>query len=439
MVREAIPLDGARRAAFYMEIFYILLILLGLTRLCGDLALRIGQPPLVGELIAGVALGLVVRGYPETFPVLANLHDNSVFLAITDLGIFFLMLLGGLELRPRDLTQASGRSAIVAASAMLLPLGLGLSIGWFFLPGSNLRLAQAMFLGTAMAITAVPVAIRALMDLGLLDTTPGRMIVSAAVFDDVLSLILLAILTGVIRTGGMPEYADILMLLLKTIGFFALTTTVGWFLLPWLARHLARIGRLDELEFSFLVLIALGYAYLAEMLGLHFILGAFVAGLFFRRRTIAPETYEDVKGKVSGITTGFLAPIFFASIGLHLDLSAVTAVPLFIFILVVIAFVSKLVGAALPARVTGLSWTDATIVGVAMSGRGAVELVIADIALRAGLFDRPRPVPPVVEHMFSTIVLVAIVTTLMTPIVLRLVLSRRGRPTSDKEDSVETS
>jgi Kef-type K+ transport system membrane component KefB len=187
---------------------------------------------------------------------------------------------------------------------------------------------------------------------------------------------------------------------------------------------------LDELEFSFFIIVALIFANLAELLGMHFILGAFIAGLFFGRRTIDSQVYDDVKGRVSGITTGFLAPIFFASIGLHLNLGAVTGIPLFLAILIVIAFLTKLIGASVPAAIMGLNRRDSLMVGVAMSGRGAVELIIADIALRAGLFSKPEPVPPVIDHMFSAIVLVAILTTLMVPVGLRLILAYY-KPESD--------
>jgi len=409
-----------------MGIFYILLVLLSITRLFGELALRVRQPALVGELIAGIVLGVIVHQNAETFPLLSGLTEDRVFRALTDLGIFFLMLLGGIEMRPRELARASWGSLLVATTAMALPLALGTGVAWFFLPDSDYKLAQALFVGTGLAITAVPVAIRVLMDLNQLDTPSGRLIVSAAVFDDVLSLILLAVLTALIETGGLPGAGGIALIAAKMAVFFGLSIAAGHFLLPLVGSFMSRFVRLDELEFSFLLIVAFGFAVVAELLGVHFILGAFIAGLFFGRRTISPEVYEDVKKKVSGITTGFLAPLFFASIGLHLELSAVSAIPVFLVLLIVIAFFSKVAGAALPAMGMGYSKRDATAIGVAMSARGAVELVIADIALRAGLFTQPDPPPPIVEHMFSAIVIVAVVTTLASSGLLRVVLVRRS-------------
>jgi Kef-type K+ transport system membrane component KefB len=128
--------------------------------------------------------------------------------------------------------------------------------------------------------------------------------------------------------------------------------------------------------------------------------------------------------KIKGLTNGFLAPIFFASIGLHLDLVAIKEIPLFVFTLILLACCGKIFGAGLSARSVGLSLRESTAVGVGMNARGAVELIIADIALRAGIFNAPQPVPPIVEYMFSAVVIMAIVTTLMTPPALKWTVQR---------------
>lgn len=159
---------------------------------------------------------------------------------------------------------------------------------------------------------------------------------------------------------------------------------------------------------------------------MHFILGAFLAGLFFVRQTVDPAAYEAVKARVSGVTTGFLAPLFFASIGMHLNLDAVNEVPVFVVGLVLAAFLSKLVGAGLPAYWLHFSKKDSLAVGTAMSARGAVELIIAEIALGAGLFLKPKPVPTIVSNLFSAVVIMALVTTLLTPVLLRWILSKRS-------------
>lgn len=400
-----------------MEILVALLVVLVVTRAFGEVAVRLGQPALVGELISGIALGIAFKQYTDISPMLDyysaparpavfDLAGNPVFLALTDLGIFFLMLHGGIELRAGELAKASWKAFLVALGGLVLPLALGFAICWLWLPQSEYKVPQCLFVGTALAITAVPVTIRVLMDLEKLDSAPGSIIVSAAIFDDILSLLLLAVLTAVIEQGQFPDALGMAILSGKIVLFFVVTVIVGRFLFPIVGRFLRRFET-AEFEFTALVVVALAFAVLAEVLGLHFILGAFIAGLFFEKHVAGSETYDDVQRKVSAVTTGFLAPLFFASIGLNLDLGAVTSIPLFLGLLVACAFLSKLIGAGLPAYWLGLSKRDALAVGIGMSGRGAVELIIAGIALRAGLFSEPDPPPPLgafepFHHLTST-------------------------------------
>ncbi len=343
---------------------------------------------------------------------------------ITDLGIFFLMLLAGLEVQPGEFLKASTRSIFVALGGMFLPLILGATLGWLWLPPSAYRVSQALLLGVALAITAVPVTIKVLMDLGYLNTPAGQVILSAAVLDDILSLLLLAVLTGILETGALPGAFQLLFLGSRVLLFFVITFLAGRYLFPFILKKILRRTSLEEFEFSLLLIVALSFAVLAELLGIHFILGAFAAGTLFVRRTLSGSIYDDVLRKISAITNGFLAPIFFVSIGLHLDPSAFVHIPLFVAALILTAVLGKLAGTALPARGIGLSRRDSLLVGVGMNSRGAVELVIADIALRAGIFRHPAG-NPLVENLFSAIVIMAIVTTLATPLALKWILHSR--------------
>jgi len=404
-----------------MELFYILFVILLAARLAGELAHRLGQPVLVGELVAGIALGLLVNHYSGAFPVLAHVPENEIFKALTDLAIFFLMLLAGVEMHPGELAQASKKAVAVAAGGMVLPLVSGIGLGLVFLPESELKFAQTLFLGTALAITAVPVSVKVLMDLGKLGSRVGQTIVSAAVFDDVLSLVLLAVLTAVIKTGSLPGPASLALLAGKVLMFSVIAYTIGRYLFPWLGSML-KTFHAQEFKFSALLMAAFAYALLADALGMHFIIGAFFAGLFFVRSTVDQKVYERIREGLKTFTHGLFGPIFFASIGMHLDLRAATDIPMIVFLLVVIAFLGKLVGAGLPALWSGFSRRESLGIGVGMSARGAVELVIADIALRAGLFTQPDPTPPVVAYLFSAVVIMALATTLVAPLLLRRLL-----------------
>lgn len=406
-----------------MHLLYILLILLLITRVGAEIAVRLRQPALVGELLAGVLLGVLVVAAPDSAEAIADLDSDKTFQAILDLAIFFLMLLAGIETRPKDLARASGKAIPIALAGMLLPLLLGFVVGWWWLPASEWRFAQSLFIGVALAITAVPVAVKVLMDLDRLQTPIGQVIIAAAVIDDLLSLILLAVLTAIITSGEALTPGSLLKILVSVAAFLALSWAIGRFVLPAVGRHLRKLES-EHSDMSLLIIFALALSVLAEWLHMHFLIGAFAAGVVFTRNVAGEKAHEQLQIQTRAITLGFLAPVFFASIGIHLDLSAIVAAPLFLLVLLIAAFAGKLVGAGIAARVVGFDGRDSLAIGAAMNARGAVEIIVADIALRAGLFDKPEPTPPAIDYLFSAVVIMAIVTTLTSPVALRGLLPR---------------
>jgi Kef-type K+ transport system membrane component KefB len=406
-----------------METLSIIFVLLIAARLFGAVAAKFNLPVLVGEIVAGVGIGIMFGWLGDEWDFF-NVTGNHHFMALSDLGIFFLMLLGGIEMRPQELIESKFSSLLVAIIAMLVPFAGGFLLAWYWLPSSELHFAQSFFVGTALAITAVPVTIKVLMDMNMLNSRIGKLIVSAAVVDDLLSLILLSFLIAILNTGKLPEGLDILIILSKVFVFIATVSVLGIWIVKPVARFLNRLG-LEEMDFSFLLILGTTFALIAEKLDLHFILGAFAAGLFFGQQTINEKVYNDVKKKVAAITTGFLAPIFFASIGIELDFSAVFETPYFLLSLIIMAFLGKLIGAAIPCLFLKYSLRESTAIGMAMSSRGAVELIIAGIALKAGLFESNITASPIIENLFSSIVIVAVVTTLLAPIGFRMLLARQ--------------
>ncbi|MDX1406242.1 MAG: cation:proton antiporter [Woeseiaceae bacterium] len=407
-----------------MEILYLVLALLVITRVFAELAERASLPAIVGELVAGVALGLILQSTYAPLALLSSACESETFSALASLGMFFLMLLAGIRMEPLDFARSSKLAIAVALGGMLVPVGAGILLGLAVLPESAFKFVQSLFLGTALAITAVPVAVRIFMDLGQLESRVGKTVIAAALWDDLLSLFLLAVLLAAIgdQTTGADQLQSALLLLGNVLLFFAVTIPVGFYLFPFVGRYLKHL-HFPEVDFSMLLIAALAYAVFAELLGLHFIIGAFVAGMFFHPNVVDSEVFERVDKQMSGITSGFLAPIFFVSVGLYLDFSAISQIPGFVAVLILIAFVSKLVGAGAPALWIGHSRREALMVGIGMSGRGAVELIVAGVALEAGLFLKPYPTPPIIEGLFSAIVIMALVTTIATPVFLRWVAS----------------
>jgi Kef-type K+ transport system membrane component KefB len=379
----------------------------------------------VGELIAGVALAAVLALFGGALPVLGAMVDSEMLANVAGLGIFFLVLLAGIEMAPAEIARSSRGAFAIALGGMILPLTGGIGLGWLILPESELKPALALVVGVSMAITAIPATAKVLSEFGLLHTPLGEMVISAAVFDDVFALFLLAVLTAFVQTGQVPDPWVLVWLLAKVAAFFAITITLGVHLYPRISRRLRQMEA-DALELSAMVALGLGYGWLAEFLGMHWIMGAFMAGLYFEETRVGRQAYEDLKLIVTVLTAGLLGPMFFAWIGLQVDLSAVAAIPWILLALILVAFLGKLIGAGLPALWLGLGRRQALTVGVGMSARGAMELVVLSIVLEAGLFARADAEDPVTAHLFSALVIMAMVTTLLAPIALRRLIRREA-------------
>ncbi len=401
------------------ELLVAILVLIVLARATGELIQRLGQLAILGELLIGVVLGTVMAYGP--FSQFVHLTDNEVFGAMTSLGMFFLMLMAGMEMDVRKLVKASKTGITVALGGVIVPLGLGYLIGQIFMPDSSYKLAQSLFIGVALSITAVPALSRVLIELKQMNTRLGQTIMNAAIVDDVLGLFLLAVLTAMLAEGGVPSPGDLAILAAKIVGFFIFVFISGKYLIPRIG-HIAQISKFEEMEFSIAVIITLIFSVAAEYAGMHFIIGALFAGMFLREETFGKHVAEHLEEHVKGITLGFLAPLFFVSIGLHVDLGALTTAPVFVLVLLLGAIVGKVVGCGLPARLSAFTWRESLAIGSGMNGRGAVEIVIAVVALEAGLFAHPTPVPSVVSAVFSGIVIMAIVTTVIVPVTMKPLL-----------------
>ena len=408
-----------------LDILLIILILLVATRMFGELAERARLPALVGELVAGIFLGYLLFRFQHLAPSIWFTANSDIFAGLAGLGMFFLMLLAGIRMEPLDFARTSKSAILIAIGGMLVPVSVGYTLGVAVLPESPYKMAQCLFLGVALAITAVPVAVRMFLDLGALDSRVGKAVIAAALWDDLLSLFMIALLLAAIGSQATVGFTlgNLLPVVGKVLVFFAITIPVGLFVFPWIGKSFRHLS-FPEVDFSMLLIAALAYAVLAEFFELHPIIGAFMAGMFFHPKVVDEASYDRVEQQMSGLTRGFLAPIFFASVGFHLDLSSVGQVPGFAVVLTLLALASKLIGSGVSAYWAGFSKHESLLVGVGMSGRGAVELIVAGVALEAGLFLQPDPPGLIVQNLFSAIVIMAIVTTVAAPIALRLLWER---------------
>jgi len=396
-----------------MEFLVLLLLLLLATRLAGEVCRRAGQAPLIGEVITGVLLGPAVLAWVNPDPTAAL---GAALGVVVTLGILFLVLSAGLEVGAEGLRQAlRDRTYIVAATEFVFPFGLGYALA----QGLGMDFVGSLFLGTAMSVTALPVSVRILMDLNLLGTRFGRGIVSVAAANDVLAFALLGIVVEVHLTAGVGfPTGELAVSVVKVLAFIGFIYSIGWLFRRaprgterrYLASVVARL-RTPEAAFAVVLLVALAMGVGAEQLGLHFAIGVFYAGVFLTRQTIGEGPFVLVQNSMRSVSLGFLAPLFFAFVGLNVVL--VTSNWSLVFAVTAVAFVGKVVGGLIGGSLAGFRGHALAALAVGLNARGMMELLLAQVGLATGIIG---------ADLYSAIVIMTLVTTLSTPPILKYIL-----------------
>lgn len=371
------------------------LILIG-ARLVGRFSQRLGMPVVLGELTAGLLLGPSLLGW---------VHSDAVLNAASSIGVLLLMFIAGLETDVSALRRV-GRAAVSAATAgVILPFVGGLAVGLAF----GLGTTAGLFLGTALTATSVSISVQTLRELGRLQSKEGLVILGAAIIDDVLGILLLGLVLGLVGQGG-----NLALTLGRIVLFFPLALIAGRIivqpLVQWVQAHHAR-----EAGFALIIALVLVYSWAAEALGgLATITGAYLAGVLVARR---PEARHWAVDGASAVGYGLFVPVFFVTVGLAADIRHVALAPVLTLITVVVAVMTKAWGAGLGARLGGCDSRQARAVGVGMVARGEVALVMAALGLRGGLLT---------DVTFTVVVLMTVITTLVTPLLLKLVVARNA-------------
>lgn len=404
-----------------LPLIVALLLMLAFARMLGEVFERLRQPSMLGEIIAGVILGPSMLGWVGYTPDLA---------AISELAVLMLIIHAGLEIRVDEIRESlRGKKAWIAVLGFVIPLVCGVLLGFILGYGAMV----ATFLGLCIGITALPVSVRILMDLGRLNSEVGRHILSAAIFNDVAALLILGVLLGLGEASAADySFGELLLDLVVRLGkllFFVSVLLFSYRGLQWLNERYVRRQISDwrwldflrgkESMFALVMIFVLIFASLAELGGLHFVVGAFFGAMLVPQELIARKRMTGVISTTSTITMGFLAPIFFAGIGVEFNISSINNVALALSILVV-SFASKIVGGFVAGRMVGYSKTKSLTIGIGLNARGVMELVIANIALQSGLIDLA---------FFSILVLMGMLTTLVTPLLLKggfWLMDRRG-------------
>ncbi len=380
-----------------------------LSRTAAELGKKIGLPMVMGELLIGVVLGPTVLGavlpatYAYLFPFATNSNVSLALDAIFSLSVILLLFVAGLELR-LSLFLQHGRVAIFTGfGSMIVPFATGFALAWF-LPGwfhpqadGADHLLFALFLGTAMSISALPVIARILLDMKILKTEVGMVIIASAIFNDVVGWLIFSFILSMVGRGGDP--AGIGHTVVFIIAFVAFMLVVGRFflnrILPWIQTRLSWPGGVLAMSLGLCMLCAA----FTESIHIHAILGAFIAGL-----TIGDSAHlrDEAREIMHQFVTNFFAPLFFVSIGLkvdfveHFDLGIVA-------IILGLAFVGKVAGAGIGARLGGMSGRHAMAIGFGLNARGAMEMILGSLAFEAGLIN---------HQVFVALIVMALVTSI---------------------------
>jgi len=393
----------------HLPFFANLLLLLVLARVFGEVMERFKQPAMIGEILAGVVLG----------PSMLNfMVRNEELKVISELGVFLLVIIAGLEINIRDIVKTSkGRNLATSLLAFFIPIGSGFAVATAF----DLALVPAIFVGLCVAITALPVSVRILMDLGQLKSEVGQRIISVAIFDDVLALTILGVLLDVNNAGdsSIEVLGLTIALTLGKIVLLIAGLVLAYRLINKLTDRenfieaqldkLLNLLRGKESLLAILFAFILIFASLTEAVGLHFIIGAFFASMLLSKELVGAAHFAEFEKTTHGMAMGFLAPIFFAGIGLEFRFSSISEWGLLAAIIGV-SFGSKIVGGYLGARFAGLRHRKALTLGIGLNARGIMELVIANIAYREGLIG---------VELFSILVIMGVFTTINTPMLLK--------------------
>ncbi|MFZ1870045.1 MAG: cation:proton antiporter, partial [Steroidobacteraceae bacterium] len=408
---------GASAAIFLSQI----VVLLVAGRLLGELLSRWGQPPVMGQLLAGVVLGPSLLGHFSPAAELALFphapEQRGMLEAVAQLGVLLLLLLTGME-TDLSVMRNCGRAALnVSLAGIALPFLFGV-LAIELLPAPMLvrpseRLLLALFIGTALAVSSVKIVAATVRELGFIRRTVGQIILAAAIMDDAIGWIFVSVLLGLAQHGSV-NIGGIARSVLGTLAFLALAFTVGrrlvFHVIRWTNDHFV-----SELPVITVILVIMGAMALAtDAIGVQTVLGAFVAGVLIGESPILTRHIEE---QLRGLIVALFMPVFFGLAGLATDVAALGHPNMLMLTagLIVVASVGKFSGAFLGGRLAGLSGGESLAVGCGMNARGSTEVIIASIGLTMGLID---------ESFFTAIVVMALVTTLAMPPMLRWALRR---------------
>lgn len=390
------------------QIYLDLAIILISTKIGGMLSNKFKMPSVLGALIAGVLIG------PS---VLNIVQDSEGLKLLSNLGVVMLMFLAGMETDLNELKKAGLSSFLIAMGGVIVPFIFGTLCAYGFFSDFY----ENIFIGVILTATSVSISVETLNELGKLKTRAGMNILGAAVIDDIIGLIIVSFvlsLAQTAKTGGSGGIGTVMLMVSVKVIIFCIVSVIVIVFLPRLLNMLAE----KEKNFSMLTIIAISlgltFAFIAEELGIAAITGAYVCGLVIS----AVNKKETIVHKVKNISSYFLTPVFFASIGLATNIKTInTSMLLLSILLLLTAVLGKIFGCGVVAKLYGMSNGEAIQIGAGMVSRGEVALITTNLGLQAGI---------ITENLYIPTLIVVVVTTLITPILLKMAFSYKVKQTT---------
>lgn len=397
------------------EFLLILAVILLSTKVFGLISERVHMPQVVGALLAGVVLGPSVLGLVE---------ETDFLLKTSEIGVILLMFMAGLDTDLEELKKTGLASFVIALIGVVVPLIAGTGLYLVFFPdmGEPLHMLKALFIGVVLTATSVSITVETLREMGRLKGKVGTAILGAAIIDDIMGIIVLTLVSAMTDPTVQP-----IAVLGRIAAFFILVVIVGFVmyrLFRAITNEWSNHRRIAIYALSFCLILS----FVAEhYFGIADITGAYFAGLILCNLL---EAREYINKKVNILAYMFFSPVFFASMGIKTELDGMTgSLLIFSFALLAVAIITKIVGCGLGAKLMGFNWSDSLSIGLGMVSRGEVALIVAQKGAQVGLID---------SLLFPPIVFVVIVTTLITPILLKLFMKSpgEGTPPSIRHDFI---
>lgn len=397
-----------------MDLHYLLFIALILmsTKVFGLMTKKINLPQVVGALAAGLVLG----------PGLHLVEETEFIKNVSEIGVIVLMFSAGLETDIKELKKCGLASFIIALIGVIVPLAGGFGVAYLFNNGESTLptsvFLQNIFIGIILTATSVSITVETLKELGKLSTNAGNAIIGAALIDDILGIIALTVVTSLADPS-----VEIGKVLLKILLFFICGGLFGVLFhilfVRWTDRTTAKLHRYNVMSFAFCLL----FAYAAEeFFGVADITGAFLAGILISTST----KIKYISSRFETLSYMLLSPVFFASIGLNVKLtkdSFNSTIIIFTLLLLVVAIITKIVGCGIGAKICKYTTKESIQIGIGMVSRGEVALIVANKGQAVGLMD---------DRFFAPIVIMVVITTIITPILLKIAFADKAEKTAEK-------